>query len=403
MISGLLALSGTDATFNGMIKRIYSIDIARGLVMIIMALDHARDLLHTAAQTQSPTDLSTTTPILFFTRWITHLCAPSFVFLSGVSAYLSSIRRNNVGASRKWLYTRGIFLVLLEITIVNFGIWYDIHFRTLLIQVIAAIGFSFIGLGILFKLPVRVIGVIGLIIIFLHDLLTLLPMVSNPVFQFGGALLFGGGLIKAGGTSIVFAYPILPWMGILFAGYACGKIFILPGEVRKKKLRDLGLIALGLFILLRAINLYGDPSKWSMQKNAVYTFLSFINVSKYPPSLLYTLVMTGLLLIFLAYIEGRGNGFTRVVSVYGKVPMFYYLIHWNIIHLLMVAMVFLEGFRADQFIFGAFQFGRPPGSGISLWMVYLVWLAVVASLYPLCTWYGKYKADHPEKRWLRFL
>jgi uncharacterized membrane protein len=371
--------------------------------MIIMALDHARDLLHTDAMTQNPTDLATTTPLLFFTRWITHLCAPSFVFLSGASAFLSSIRQHDGKATRKWLITRGIFLVLLEITLVNFGIWYDIHFRTLLIQVIAAIGFSFIGLGILYRLPARTIGIIGVLIIFLHDLASLLPMISTPVLQFAGALLFGGGLIKAGGTSIVFAYPILPWMGILFAGYACGKTFLMPEDRRKKKLFDMGLIALGLFVLLRAINIYGDVAAWSVQKNPTYTFLSFINVSKYPPSLLYTLVMLGLLLIFLSFIEGRSNGVTRVVSVYGKVPMFYYLIHWNIIHLLMVAMVFMEGFRADQFIFGAFQFGRPPGSGISLGMVYIVWLTVVASLYPLCNWYGKYKANHPEKRWLRYL
>jgi len=384
-------------------KRIYSIDIARGLVMIIMALDHTRDLLHTGAMTQSPTDLATTTPILFFTRWITHLCAPSFVFLSGASAYLSAQRRNNAGASRQWLFTRGIFLVLLEITLVNFGVWYDIHFRTLLIQVIAAIGFSFIGLGILYKLPVKIIGIIGVSIIFLHDLLTLLPMVSNPILQFAGALLFGGGVIKAGGATILFAYPVLPWMGIMFAGYSVGRLFTMPEEARKKRLLHIGWAALGLFVLLRASNVYGDVSKWSVQKNTVFTFLSFINVSKYPPSLLYTLLMLGILLLFLSFIEGRGNGFTRVVTVYGKVPMFYYLIHWNVIHLLMLAMVFLEGYRADQLVFGVFQFGRPQGSGISLGMVYLVWLCVVASLYPLCIWYGRYKASHPEKRWLRYL
>ena len=371
--------------------------------MIIMALDHTRDLLHTDALTQDPTNLATTTPILFFTRWITHLCAPSFVFLSGASTYLSSVRHSDVRASRRWLFTRGIFLVLLEITLVNFGIWYDIHFRTMLIQVIAAIGFSFIGLGLLYKLPAKTIGIIGLLIICLHDLLKLLPMVSNPFLQFASGLLFGGGIIKAGGVSIVIAYPILPWMGILFAGYACGRLFTMPEEVRKKRLLYIGLIALGLFVLLRAANVYGDVAKWSVQKNAVYTILSFINVSKYPPSLLYTLVMLGLLMLFLSFMEGRGNGFTRIITAYGKVPMFYYLIHWNIIHLLMLAMVFLQGFRADQFVFGTFQFGRPPGSGISLGAVYLVWLCVVASLYPLCIWYGRYKASHPEKRWLRYL
>jgi uncharacterized membrane protein len=384
-------------------KRIYSIDIARGLVMIIMALDHTRDLLHADALTSSPTNLATTTPVLFFTRWITHLCAPSFVFLSGTSAWLSLRRRANDRESRRWLFTRGIFLVVLELTVVNFALWYDIHFRSFILQVIAAIGFGFIGLGLLYKLSPKTLGIIGLLIICLHDLLGLLPMPSNPVLQYSGALLFGGGLFKVGGTMLIFSYPILPWLGIMLAGFACGKLFLLPEEHRKKQLRRIGLIALGLFILLRAANVYGDPSHWSVQKTGVLTFLSFMNVSKYPPSLLYTLVTLGLLFLFLAFIEGKEGWATRIATVYGKVPMFYYLIHWNIIHLLMLAMVFLQGFRPDQLVFATFQFGRPPNSGISLPMVYLVWFCVVASLYPLCLWYGQYKAQHPEKRWLRYL
>jgi len=384
-------------------KRIYSIDIARGLVMIIMALDHTRDLLHTDAMIHNPTDLKTTTPILFFTRWITHLCAPSFVFLSGTSAWLSLQRRADPRDSRRFLLTRGIFLILLELTVINFCIWYDIHFRTVLIQVIAAIGFGFIGLALLYNLSPKNLGIIGLLIIFLHDLLRLLPMSSNPILQFAGALFLGGGMIKIGGTALVIGYPALPWLGIMLAGFALGPQFALPYDIRKKHLRRLGIIALGFFILLRAANIYGDPSPWTVQKNAVYTFLSFINVSKYPPSLLYTLIMLGLLLLFLSFIDGKENTVTRIASVYGKVPMFYYLIHWNLIHLLMLAMVFLQGFRTDQLVFGPFQFGRPPGSGISLPWVYLVWISVVASLYPLCIWYGRYKALHPEKRWLRYL
>lgn len=384
-------------------KRIYSIDIARGLVMIIMALDHTRDLMHSSAIVFSPTDLKQTTPILFFTRWITHLCAPSFVFLSGTSAWLSIQRRNDPKYSRRWLLTRGIFLVLLELTLVNFGVWYDIHFRTLMFQVIGAIGCGFIILGLLYKVSPKTLGIIGLVIIFGHDLLGLLPMVSNPVLQFSGAFIYGMGVFKFGNLTVILSYPVLPWLGIMLAGYASGRLFLLPDEVRKKNLLRIGLIALGLFILLRAANIYGDPSRWSVQKDGMYTFLSFMNISKYPPSLLYTLATLGLLFLFLAAIDGTENAFTRVVSVYGKVPMFYYLIHWNIIHLLMLVMVFLQGFRADQLVFDSFQFGRPPNSGIALPAVYLVWLCVVACLYPLCVWYGRYKAQHPEKKWLRFL
>jgi uncharacterized membrane protein len=196
---------------------------------------------------------------------------------------------------------------------------------------------------------------------------------------------------------------VLPWLGIMLAGFACGPLFLLPEMPRKNQLRRIGLIALGLFVLLRAANVYGDRSIWHEQKDAVYTFLSFINVSKYPPSLLYTLVTLGILFLFLSFIDGKENAFTRMTMVYGKVPMFYYLIRWNLIHLLMLVMVFLQGFRADQLDFGTFQFGRPAGSGISLLAVYLVWISVVVSLYPLCRWYGRYKTLHPDKQWLRYL
>lgn len=371
--------------------------------MIIMAIDHTRDLLGVDAIANNPTNLATTTPLLFMTRWITHLCAPSFVFLSGASAWLSLQKHQDPRASRRWLFTRGIFLVVLDITLVNFGVWYDIQFRTFMVQVIAAIGFGFIGLALLYKLSPKTLGIIGLLIIFLHDLLGLLPMVSNPALQFAGGLLYGGGVIKAGNTTFILGYPILPWLGIMLAGFGAGRIFMQPIEVRKKQLRRIGFIAVGLFILLRAANVYGDPAPWHPQKNGVFTFLSFINVSKYPPSLLYTLVMLGLLLLFLSAIDGKESGFTRIVSVYGKVPMFYYLLHWHIIHLTMFAMVFLQGFRPDQLVFGTFQFGRAPGSGIGLAGVYLAWFCIVASLYPLCKWYGRYKPMHPEKKWLRFL
>jgi uncharacterized membrane protein len=383
-------------------QRINSIDIARGLVMIIMALDHTRDLLHTDAIIQSPTNLATTTPVLFFTRWITHLCAPSFVFLSGTSAWLSA-RKGDAGESRRWLFKRGIFLVVLELTLVNFSLWYDIHFRSIIFQVIAAIGFGFIGLGLMYKLPLKTLGVIGLSIICLHDLLLLIPMTSNTALQLAGAWSFGGGLVKLGNVTLILSYPVLPWFGLMLAGFACGRLFGSPIEVRKKQLRRIGLIALGLFILLRAANVYGDRAPWSVQKSPIFTFMSFMNVSKYPPSLLYTLVTLGLLFLFLSFIDGKESVFTRIATVYGKVPMFYYLIHWNLIHLLMLAMVFLQGFHADQLVFGTFQFGRPPNSGISLPWVYLVWLCVVAALYPMCIWYGRYKSLHPEKRWLRYL
>lgn len=386
-------------------KRIHSIDYARGLVMIIMALDHTRDLLHIDASTADPTNLATTYPFLFFTRWITHFCAPAFVFLSGTSAYLSFKAQQNWKESRRFLLKRGLWLVLLEFTIVNFGIWFDVHFQLLFLQVIGAIGFGFIGLSLVCKAPPKMLGIAGLIIIFGHDLLTGIAFPTHPALNFLGSFLWRPGLFQLSPHFAFFVgYPVLPWFGILLCGFACGKFFELPAEARKKLFMRLGAGALSLFVLLRYTNLYGDPSKWSLQKNDTFTALSFINLSKYPPSLLYTLVTLGPLFLFLNITEGRKSKFLDVLSVYGKVPLFYYLIHWYVIHTTMMCLVFLQGFHWKDLTFGPFSFGRPDkGFGLSLPFVYGVWLAVVIGMYPLCKWYGNYKAAHKENKWLRYL
>jgi len=416
-----------EVTFIRM-KRIYSIDFARGLVMIIMALDHTRDLLHINAMTQQPTDLSTTTPLLFFTRWITHFCAPVFVFLSGVSAYLSSRsrgssdnqrspdnrsdtnrpssgNRRDARENRRFLLRRGIWLIFLEFTIVNFSLWCDIHFRLLLFEVIGTIGCGFVVLSLLYKVAPKILGIAGLVLIFGHDLLSSVMLPANPLLQFTGSFLMGPGAFQVTPhLLLVIGYPVLPWLGIMLAGYGCGRLFELPAGFRKTLFLRIGTAALSLFILLRCANLYGDPSPWKVQKNALFTFLSFINFSKYPPSLLFTLVTLGGLFLLLAFMEGRSNQFTETVSVYGKTPLFYFLIHLIVIHAVMFIMVFGQGFRPADLVFGPFKFGRPAaGSGITLPYVYGVWLGVVAFLYPLCRWYGRYKESHRENQWLRYL
>jgi uncharacterized membrane protein len=199
------------------------------------------------------------------------------------------------------------------------------------------------------------------------------------------------------------AYPIIPWSGIMLAGFATGKLFQLPLLERKKIFLKIGLAALALFIGIRFINIYGDPVSWSAQKNSLFTFLSFINVTKYPPSLLFCLLTLGVMFLIISLGEGLKNKFNDFVIVYGKVPLFYFLIHFYLIHLLMLAMVYLQGFKTSQLIFG-FNFGRPKeGSGVNLFAIYLIWIGVVIALYPVCKWYGKYKAEHREKIWLRYL
>ncbi|GAB3769601.1 DUF1624 domain-containing protein [Spirosoma horti] len=389
-------------------KRVNAIDIIRGLVMVIMALDHVRDLLHTPALTQNPTDLATTTPAIFMTRWITHLCAPTFVFLSGTSAYLSLRKQQATHgddkAARRFLLKRGLVLILLELTVVNFAFWFDIHFQSLMLQVIYAIGGSLVILSLLAKLPVKWVGIIGLVILFGHNTLQLVPAFTNPTAKVVWALLFRTEFFPFSPHFVMLAgYPLVPWLGIMLVGFATGQLIERPIEQRKPLLMRIGLGALLLFVLLRVLNIYGDPAPWSTQKTGLFTVLSFINVTKYPPSLLYALLMLGLMLLFLSAVDGKDNAFTRWLTVYGKVPMFYYILHWYLVHLAMIGMSLLQGYSLADLPTGPLNFGRPANAGVSLGGVYLVWLGLVLLLYPLCKWYGKYKTAHPEIGWLRYI
>jgi uncharacterized membrane protein len=325
------------------------------------------------------------------------------VFLSGTSAYLS-LRKRNTPDARRFLLKRGIVLILLELTIINFAFWFDIQFRSILVQVIYAIGAGLIVLSFLAKLSARQIGVIGLVLIFTHDLLLKVPPFTNQAARFGWALLFNRDFFQFGPNFGMFvAYPLIPWLGIMLAGFACGQLMEQPAGQRKRSLLRLGIGSIALFIVLRFINAYGDSGPWSVQKDAVFTFLSFINVSKYPPSLQYSLLMVGIGLLILSFAEGADNAFTRVMTVYGKVPMFYYILHWYLVHLAMIGMGLLQGFSLADFKPGILNFGRPPGAGLPLEQVYLVWLGLVILLYPLCKWYGRYKANHPEIGLLRYV
>lgn len=359
--------------------------------MIIMALDHIRELFHESALLGDPTNLETTTPALFFTRWVTHLCAPIFVFLSGTSVYLSFRRHADTSSTKKFLITRGLWLILLEFTVVNFGIWFDIHFEVFLAQVIAAIGLGLILLGILLGTPSRILGLIGVFIISTYSFFPLSQLV-NP------------GLIPLPwGSNLLVGYPPIPWIAILLVGYWAGTLMELEKAKRSRTFLLIGVGCLVSFILVRLVNGYGDPAAWGIQKNDLYTFLSFINVTKYPPSLLFDLLMLGSMFLLLSVAERLSGRVFGIVKLYGSVPLFYYLLHWYIIHLLLFLVLFFQGFTVADFRFG-FNFGRPEApSGLPLWGVYAVWAGVVALLYPLCRWYSRYKSTHKEKKWLRYL
>lgn len=399
-------------------KRVGTIDVIRGVVMVIMALDHVRDLLHIPALTQDPTNLATTTAPVFLTRWITHLCAPTFVFLSGTSAYLSLQKRNVTGraafgpgdvtarpnAALSFLLKRGLVLILLEITLINFAFWTDSQFRSLMLQVIFVIGGGLVLLSRVASVPVRWLGIAGLSIIFGHDLLALVPTFANPVARLGWSLLFRTDVFPIGANfMLLVAYPLIPWFGIMLVGFACGPVFALPMDQRRKRLLGFCLASLGLFVVVRSINVYGNAKSWTVQGDALFTTLSFINVSKYPPSLLYTAVTLGIMFGMLWLADGANTVVTRVLTVYGKVPLFYYLVHWYLVKAAMIVMFLLQDYRLSDMPIGPLNFGRPPGAGVSLPVVYVVWLGLVVLLYPLCRWYGRYKLEHPEIGWLRYI
>ena len=372
--------------------------------MIIMALDHVRDLMHANPLSQSPTDMATTTPALFMTRWITHLCAPTFVFLSGLSAYLGVQSSSDFVASRRFLITRGIWLVIVNFTINNFAIYFDIHFGVLFSQVIAAIGFGFIGLGLLLKFSVKTLGIIGLVIVFGHDLFLGVSF-NNPSLNGMWQELMGVAMIPLGPkTFFLVSYPIIPWLGIILTGFAFGSLFNVSPQERQKLFLKIGLGALVLFVALRTFNIYGDVNHWSPQKNGVFSLLSFINTTKYPPSLLFCLMTLGISIVLLSFFDKVQNRATEIVSVYGRVPLFYWLLHWFVIHFVAIGVYLSKGYQWSDLQFEGFGMGRPQnGGGLDLAGVYIAWICVVVFMYPVSRWYGWYKQTHKDKIWLRYL
>lgn len=372
--------------------------------MIIMALDHVRDLIHVNAITQSPTDLKTTTPILFFTRWITHLCAPTFVFLAGTSVYLSA-KNKDISETRSFIIKRGIWLIILEFTLVNFALWFDLGFHTFIFEVIAAIGFGFVILGLLINSSPKILGIVGLIIIFGHNLLPLIPFGEGSLIKSILTPFFGFAAFPIGSTTFLMTYPPIPWLGIMLVGFASGIFFELDSQTRKKRFIQIGIASLLLFVILRIINIYGDPVPWTYQTDAIYTFLSFINLTKYPPSLFFCLTILGITFLMLAFAENAKNKLAEIAIVYGRVPLFYFVVHLYLIHTILLIILLLQGFSFSSLEFATGTFGRPKNvsSGLDLWAVYLIWIGVVAALYFPCQWFGNFKAEHKEKWWLRYL
>ena len=389
-------------------QRISSIDILRGLIMLIMAIDHMRDFFHYGHP--EPEDLAVTTPILFFTRWITHFCAPIFVFLSGISAYLAGTRRtpNQMSA---FLIKRGLWLIAVELVLITFAIRLDPGFHNLIFQVIWAIGGSMILLGLLVWLRARlvVIGIIGLLILFGHDVFDIVKIHAIQD-TFLGQLFFsavrGHALWPLGnGCNLSISYALLPWTSVMLIGYVFGCLYTRSFDAvkRHKILLYSGPGLLAIFLALRFFNIYGDPVLWSPQNTISLSVISFFNVSKYPPSLLYLCMTIGPALIALSMIENIKNKFTSILIVYGNVPFFYYVCHWYLIKVLNIIVFYLSGHNGSQIINPHRRnWFQPDDFGYNLFGVYVVWFIVIAILYLPCKWFSKYKKTH-QQWWLSYL
>jgi uncharacterized membrane protein len=382
--------------------RIESIDILRGTIMVIMALDHVRDFFHHDGLIgNDPLDLKTTWPVLFFTRWITHFCAPVFVFLSGTSVFLYSQKGKTKNQVAFFLFTRGLWLMLAEIFIVNVLWQFDFGSRIWL-WVIWCIGLCMVVLSVLQFLPFRVLLILGLAIVFGHNLLDGIKIEQPFLASVGWSILHVFHFYSPKpGLTLMVAYPFLPWLGLMILGYCLGTWYSknVSSATRKKFLLVAGLSSMCLFMVLRLLDFYGDMNHWVSQKTVLLTLFDFLDTTKYPPSLLYMLMTIGPALIILALTENVSNRFTEFVRVFGKVPFFYYLIHVFFIHCL--ALLFAEisgrGTGAVDLI------GLQPNGGYPLWVVYVIWASVIILLYFPCKWYSKYKGAHAEKKWLSYL
>jgi uncharacterized membrane protein len=373
----------------------------RGLVIALMVLDHVREYFSAEALAFEATDLARTTPALFATRWVTHLCAPTFVLLAGVAAYLQRANASDPTRVSRFLLTRGLWLIALELTVISFG--FDFAAPFFFFQVIWAIGLGMVLLAPLVRLPPAVVLALGALIVAGHDALA--PIDAADLGALGPAwrLLMEPGPAPAPLPGLV-AYPALPWFGVLCLGYGLGFVFTRPDMERRRALVALGAGALALFAVLRATNGYGDPAPWRPQADGVFTALSFFKVSKYPPSLLFVLVTLGVALPLGVALERLRGWPARLLLAFGRTPLFTYLLHVYLVHGLALAAGVAAGVPAAAFThYLSDQSGlKAAGWGVGLPAVYGIWALVVAALYPVARWYAAVKQQR-RAWWMRYL
>lgn len=381
--------------------RLKAVDMLRGLVMVVMALDHLRDFFHIDALKFDPSDPTQTSLALFLTRFVTHFCAPTFVFLSGASVWFQLARGKSKPALSRFLLTRGIWLILLELFVVSLAI--GLRPGLFFLQVIWCIGLGMVLLSAMIWLPRVASLVLGAVIVIGNGLLLLVPPdqlgAAAPLFS----LATRPGLFPVG-VGLFILYPFLAWIGIMLLGYGLAPVFLMDKARRTRWLLILGSGAIVAFLIIRGLNGYGDPAPWKVQADGLRTAMSFFQISKYPPSLAYALITLGPALLMLLVLERLRGPAAKVLVTFGRVPLFYYLLHFFAAHLLAAAVGVAIGYPFSAFVWGPNgpDVAALQGWGFPLGVVYLIWIAVVAALYPLCLWWAGLKARRSDW-WLSYL
>lgn len=382
------------------VNRLTSIDALRGLVIILMAIDHTRDFFTDVRF--APEDLSQTDSFLFLTRWVTHFCAPIFIILAGVSAGLMAERKSTAELS-KFLAVRGLWLIFIELTIVSFGWQFTIGSSFILaLQVIWIIGLSMLVMAALVWLPLKAIAIFGLVMVLGHNILDygLFPAADFSAPQPFWHILHNRGFTLDLGVPAIMAYPVLPWIAVMPLGYVLAQLFKLPADQRKSLFLLSGGGMILLFFVLRFIDGYGSPNSWQVQSDVIFTIWSFINTQKYPPSLVFLLMTLGPGLLFLAYAESWTGKVMDIMVTFGRVPFFFYIAHIYLIHAMALAAAELQGGGWESMLTGFWQL--PEGYGFPLWVTWMMWAVVIAALYPACQWFSKLKARRKDW-WLSYL
>jgi uncharacterized membrane protein len=373
--------------------------------MVIMALDHVRDYFHADAYFFDPSDIAQTNVPLFWTRFVTHFCAPVFVFLAGTSAFFVGQRRDKKSLSI-WLLKRGLWLVIAELTVIKLAWMFKLDYSTILLQVIWVLGISMVFLAGFIHLPKKLMIGLALVVIFGHNLLDPIAPTDSVASGFW-TFLHVFNIVDMGSFQIFVGYPLIPWIFVMPLGYHFGELYkpSYDSKLRIKRLFQIGLGLTLLFFVIRTINVYGDPYTWAKQDSLGMTIASYFNITKYPPSLLYLLITLGPSILFLAFMENVQNRWTEKLVVIGRVPMFFYIVHIYVIHALAVFAAIATGFSFSDMVIDLWVTLQPQlqGYGFSLWVVYLVWIVLTVVLYPICSWYNDYKTANRQKWWLSYL